>query len=425
MPKGLQPVEIDQIIAKLDESKLISILRNLIKIPSYLGEEEAKGDYVVSELERLGLEIVEMPLPTGDSLKRRNVLGILRGAGKGKNLMVCAHLDTHWPADGQIYPHEGVIEDGKIYGVGTGDSLSPMAAFLAAIDAIIKSEVPLKGDLIFAATADELGHKLGAQVIAESGMKIDLCIEGDIGNLFEICTCHTGKVELEITTKGYSGFIIGAFAERSGIKSVNAVVSMHKIMDYLFRMVKEEPYFHKKHPLLPGEGAGFYVGPIIGGSVGFGLPTRRPGKGPNQHGVGIPTPTWCKLRVGARYWPGETSEEFANVIKKWIDKAKAEDPSIDAEIEVYLDDMNTPWEAPSDSEMVKIVTQSVKHVLGKEPKLTGIVASGELPHYERAGMDCVLYGSNSRVGSLDEHVTIDELTKQCKVYIASILQACA
>jgi len=421
----MEKEEIDEVLSKISKPKVISYLRNLVKIPSYLGREAEKADYVAHELERLGLEVIEMPLSTIDPRGRRNVLGILRGNGTGKSLMICAHLDTHWPIEGQLFPHEATIKDDKIYGVGTGDSMTPIASFLGAIDAIRRAGVSLKGDLIFAATADELGHKMGARVMMESGLKADMCIEGDVGNALELCCCTVGKAELEIRTKGYTGFIIGALAERAGMKSVNAVVSMNKIINHLQRMVKEEPYFHQKHPMLPGEGAAFYIGPIIGGSVGYGLPTIEPGTSPGQHGLAIPPPTWCKLRVGVRYWPGQTSKEFVDMVKKWVDKAKVEDPSIEAEVEVYLDDYNTPWEASLDSEVIRVMRRAVKHVIGEEPKPCGIVATGEMQYYAKAGMRCVGYGTVPlRINVVDEHVTVDELITQCKVYTAAMLYAC-
>lgn len=415
----------DEVLSKMDEFKLITICRNLVKIPSYLGQEEAKADYVANELRNFGVEVIEMSLPTGDAAGRRNVLGILRGNGTGKSLLTGAHLDTFSPAEGQLHPHDGVIEDGKIYGKGTGDSHANLAAFMEAMDAIKRSGVTLKGDLILAATADELGLKLGAKAILDSGIKADMCLWGDASESpLNIYICNTGKVEVEIRTSGASGFPLAAFAERLRMKTVNAVVSMNKIINYLFMMVKEEPYFHKKHPLLPGEGAGFYIGPIIGGSNGFGDPVRKAGASPGGYGLAHPVPTWCRLRVGARYWPGETAEEFVALVNKWINKAKAEDPSIEAEAECYLDGGNVPWETSPDAEIVKILRKSIKSVHGKEPKCSGFIASGEITFYSQAPMDCVWYGCNMRVRAKDEHVTIKELTDLCRVYIIAILEVC-
>ncbi len=415
---------VDGVIAMLDEGKLISLLRSLIKIPSYIGEEEKKADFVQHHLERMGLEIVEMVLPTSDCHGRRNVLGIERGTSPGKSVMVCAHLDTHWPSVNHFSPHEALVQNGKIYGIGTGDSLTPMAALLSAIDTVKRSGVAIKGDLIFAATVDELGHKQGGQMIAESGMSVDICLEGDVGSPLEVFICHTGKVEVEIRTKGSSGFIIGAFSERAGHQTVNAVVSMNKIINSLLKMKEEDPYFDVTHPLLNGTGAGLHIGPIIGGSVGFGLPTRPPGKEPGQHGVTIPLPTWCKLRVGGRYWPGQTAQGFVDAVTDWVDRVKAEDSSIEAEINVYLDNDITAWETSEDTEAVQLISEAVKHVHQQEPTMAGMIASLELPFYDRAGVDCVSYGGNTRVGSQDEHTTVKELVDLTKVYIAFIMKAC-
>ena len=424
VPKQSGAKSVDDVIAMLDEGKLISLLRSLIKIPSYIGEEEEKANFVQHHLERMGLEIVEMVLPTADCHGRRNVLGIERGTGPGRNVMLCAHLDTHWPSVNHFSAHEALVQDGKIYGIGTGDSLTPMAALLSAIDTVKRSGVAIKGDLIFAATVDELGHKQGGQMIAESGMKIDICLEGDVGSPYEVFICHTGKVEVEIRTKGSSGFIIGAFSERAGHQTVNAVVSMNKIINSLLEMKEQDPYFQVTHPLLNGTGAGLHIGPIIGGSVGFGLPTRPPGKGPGQHGVTIPLPTWCKLRVGGRYWPGQTAQGFVDAVTRWVDKAKAEDATIEAEIDVYLDNDITAWETSEDAEAVQLISAAVKHVHRQEPVMAGMIASLEVPFYARAGIDCVSYGCNTRVGSPDEHTTVKELIDLTKVYIAFIMKAC-
>lgn len=424
---NLEETVVENVLGRIDFFKTINFLRSLVKIPSYLGQEEEKADFIAMQMERIGLEIIEIPLVDSVSWRRRNVLGVLKGKGGGTTLMVCAHIDTHWPREDQLYPHDGVIKDGKIFGVGTGDSHGNMAAFFGAIDAIIKSNVELKGDLIFAATAGELGYKSGAKALVDSGIKADMCIEGDWGCLDQVTVVHTGKAEVEIRTKGEPFTLISAMSERTGMKPVNAVAAMNTIINNLQRMVKEEPYFHQKHPLLPGEGAGFELGPIIGGSVGYGLPTNPAGctiGKPIIYGQARPPPTWCKLRVGARYWPSQTAKEFTDLVKKWAEKAKEEHPSANIEVELYLNHDNTPFEVSPETKVVKILKKAVTQIIGKEPKNGFCVCSGEVPIYQKAGMECVMYGPNFRGGTSDEHITIEELTKLTRVYTVAILEAC-
>lgn len=421
--KGLVSADlVEKALSKIDEFKLINYLRNLVRIPSYLGFEELKGDYISKEFERLGLEVVDVII---DAPNRRDVLGIMRGTGGGKSMMICAHLDTNWPVEGQVETaHEAIVKDGKIYGLGTGDSMAAMAAFLEAVDAIRRAKIELKGDLIFLASADELGHKEGALILEENILKADMCLVGETSG-FDIGVVHSGKVEVEITTRGQIPALLAGYAEKTGKKVVNAVLSMNAVINTLLQMAKEDPYFHQKHPLLPGEGAAFYLGPIIGGNTGYGDPRRRPGRTSDEHGLASPAPIWCKLRVGARYWPGQTAQEFLEIINKWLDQARAADPNLEVSAEMYLDDGNTPIETSPDAEIVGISRRAIKHVMGREPALIGSIFSTEGPFYERVGSDVVWIGPPTlRFGTPDEHVTIEELVTTCKIYTTAILEAC-
>jgi acetylornithine deacetylase/succinyl-diaminopimelate desuccinylase-like protein len=167
------------------------------------------------------------------------------------------------------------------------------------------------------------------------------------------------------------------------------------------------------------------IGAIIGGSTGDGDPTRRPGRGAGQFGLAKRTPQYCNLRLNARYWPGQTAQEFYETVKKWVDKAKAEDQSIDAEVEMYLSHGNDPFEISPDAEVVQYLKEAITHVLGKEPKLIGNIYSTEGPFYQRAGMQFVWCSPGMmRVGT-DEYITREELMKTVKIYTAMALNCCA
>lgn len=276
-------MKIDEVIGKIDNFKMVSILRNLVRIPSFTGEEKRKADYVAKEMERLGLEGIEtyIDYPKG----RRNVLGIMRNDGGGESLMLCAHLDTRFPREQeQFTKFETRMEGDMIYGNGTGDSMSPMAAIFGAFDAVKRAGVKLKGDIILLASADEMCFKEGALLLEENGITVDKCLIGEATDL-DIGIVHTGKAELEIKTVGKTGYEIGVYAERMGQEVINAILSMNTIINYLRQMVKEALYFQKTHPLLPGKGAALNVGTIIGGGTGDGDPTRRPGRKPGELGL--------------------------------------------------------------------------------------------------------------------------------------------
>lgn len=414
---GEKRVLVDKALDALDEFKLISILRNLIMIPGYNGHEDRKADYVLREMERRDLEIVENYIDV--ERNRRNVIGILRGEGTGKTLMLCAHHDTRWPHDGESGQHEARVEDDMIYGLGTGDSMPPTAVMFAVVDAIKRANIKLKGDLILLSSADEMCFKDGARILEENGIKADYCIMGEATD-FNIGVVHSGKAEVEITTRGRlpKTYDIAVFAERMGEHPVNAILSMNTIINYLRRAQKEDPFFQQTHPLLPGKGAAINFGTIIGGSRGDGDPTKNPGRGENDFGLAKRVPTWCKMRVGARHWPGQTAEEYRDTIQKWVDKAKEENPDIDATVELYLDHGNDPFVCPEDAEIVGIMRKVIKHSIDKDPDLVGMIFSSEGPFYQRAGMEFVYCCPPSR-GSIGEYITKEELMKLARIWTAA------
>jgi acetylornithine deacetylase/succinyl-diaminopimelate desuccinylase-like protein len=416
---------IEHVFKYINHFHLLTYVGNLIRIPSYLDNEMQKCDYLLNEMKNIGLETLEVII--GPSIHRRNILGYIRGVEHiNSNAIVCAaHIDTHWPQKSQEeIAHSGRVIDGKILGVGAGDSMTPLAAFLSAFDAIKKSGICLKKSACFLATVDELGSKKGAKILEEYGFKADMCLIGEQTDM-NIGIVHSGKVEVEVQIEGNAPSLLQGHAERIGLKVGNAVTAMVKVINNLENMVKEEPYFHKKHPLLPGEGAAFYIGPIIGGNTGYGNPNRGPGIGTETQGLAVPSPTWCKLRVGARYWPGQSAQEFVDLVNKWSKKAISDFHGITVTVNCYLDHGNTPLETNPNAQIVSILRSAIKQVANRDPELIGSVYSTEGPFFQRLGAEVAWCAPGiMRVGSPNEHVTIEELETYCKIYISAIIRAC-
>jgi acetylornithine deacetylase/succinyl-diaminopimelate desuccinylase-like protein len=251
-----------------------------------------------------------------------------------------------------------------------------------------------------------------------------MCLIGEQTDM-EIGIVHTGKVEVEILVEGQAPSLLQGHAERLGLKVGNAVTAMVHVLSNLEKMVEQESFFHQKHPMLPGEGAAFYVGPIIGGNTGYGSPTRGPAIGTDRQGLAVPPPTWCKVRVGARYWPGQSSEEFVHLVRIWAEKAIADNPSISVKVECYLDHGNVPVVTDSNARIVEILRSAINKVTGRQPKLIGSVYSTEGPFFQRMGAEVAWCAPGvMRVGSAREHVTLEELETYTKIYLAAILKAC-
>jgi acetylornithine deacetylase len=81
-------------------------------VPGAPGEAEI-ADYIAHWLERAGLDVQLIESVSG----RPNVVGIARGSGSGKTLLLNGHMDTVG-AGGMPHPHEPFIKAGRLYGRG-------------------------------------------------------------------------------------------------------------------------------------------------------------------------------------------------------------------------------------------------------------------------------------------------------------------
>ena len=91
---------------------------------------------------------------------RPSVLVRARGAGGGRTLLLCGHIDTVG-VEGMTAPHEPRVEGDRLHGRGAYDMKAGVAAALVACRAA--ATAGLAGDVVVAAVADEEHASLGVQ----------------------------------------------------------------------------------------------------------------------------------------------------------------------------------------------------------------------------------------------------------------------
>src|SRR5512146_1026281 len=124
-------------------------------IPGAPGEAEI-AQYIGQWLERADLEVQFLESVAG----RPNVVGIARGTGGGRTLLLNGHMDTVGVA-GMPEAHRLRLDRqaGRLYGRGAYDMKGGLAAcMLATAEARRRN---LRGDVIFAGVIDEEYASLG------------------------------------------------------------------------------------------------------------------------------------------------------------------------------------------------------------------------------------------------------------------------
>jgi len=112
----------------------------------------------------------------GDDPKRKNFVARLKGNGKSRPLLLMAHSDvvpaekSQWTAD----PFGAEVRDGYMYGRGTLDTKSLLAAELAVMVEIKRRNIKLGRDLILVSESDEESGSTGITwLIKNAWPKID------------------------------------------------------------------------------------------------------------------------------------------------------------------------------------------------------------------------------------------------------------
>ncbi len=146
---------------------VIRLLKDLVAIDSVnpalvpgAAGEAAIARALVAEYRRIGLATEVQEVAPG----RPNVVGVLDGRAPGRSLMLCGHIDTVGVA-GMARPFDPVERDGRVYGRGSQDMKSGVAAMIDAARVVIESGGLAAGRLIVAAVVDEEHESIGADAL--------------------------------------------------------------------------------------------------------------------------------------------------------------------------------------------------------------------------------------------------------------------
>lgn len=182
--------------AERQSAPMIEFCQRLIRQPSMPGEEGPLAQIVQGEMERLGYDDVWTD-------RAGNVIGVLRGSGGGRSLMLNTHLDHVGVGDPATWPHhpfEAVIDGDTLYGRGASDIKGATAPQVYAAAVLREAGFVPAGDLYVTAVVLEEVGGLGARVLVEE-VQTDAAILGEATSN-GIRRGHRGRTGLWVEMRG-------------------------------------------------------------------------------------------------------------------------------------------------------------------------------------------------------------------------------
>ncbi|KAJ4863556.1 pyridoxal-phosphate dependent enzyme domain-containing protein [Trichoderma breve] len=182
------PVELTQTLVRINSAN-----PSMGSIPG--PGETAVARYISAWMEHRDIEAHWIEPTPG----RPSVVGVARGSGGGKSLMLNGHIDTVTLVGYEGDPLNGDIIDGKLYGRGAADMKCGIAA--AMVTLANAKQQGLSGDVIFTGVADEEFESIGTQQVLEAGWRADGAIVSEPTNM-DILYAHKGFVWFEVDIHG-------------------------------------------------------------------------------------------------------------------------------------------------------------------------------------------------------------------------------
>ena len=191
--QAYEAIDVDFILATLAQS---------VEIPSPTGEERAVAEFFTKTMNDRGIEASYQPIDG----YRGNSIGRVNGAGAGPDLLFYGHLDTTFTANlredlavtggvdrPDLLPQFQRRED-LLCGLGVQNPKGSVTCALAAVDAVIRSRIPLLGGVTLGFAAGGIhkrpvdglmrsyegrhyqGFGIGCEYMLKHGLCADYCI---------------------------------------------------------------------------------------------------------------------------------------------------------------------------------------------------------------------------------------------------------
>jgi acetylornithine deacetylase len=322
---------------------------------------------------------------------RPNVIGIVRGTGGGKSLMLNAHMDTVG-FGGMPDPLSGRIDGDRVYGRGAWDMKGSLAAIMLTAKDLAQN--PPAGDVIVTAVVDEEYASIGTTAIVER-YTADGAIVSEPTQL-ELSVAHKGFIWFDITTAGFA-----AHGSRPDL-GVDAIAKMGKVLVGL-EQLSDRLLASEQHPLL-GTGS-VHASLIRGGSELSSYPGS------------------CTLSIERRLVPGETPELAEQELRTIIDQAGEGDADFKSTLQAGL--YRAPFEQPLEDPIVTAVRESATDVLGATPIYAGETGWMDSAILSAAGIPTVIFGPDG-VGAHADEEWVDLATlEQCRqIYVRTARAFC-
>lgn len=423
-------VDEQAVLDAIDEQGLLRDLADLVAIPSVGGTdaEVAAQDWCASRLSDLGLAVDAWDIDVAaeraapgfpgtevDRSRARGCVGVLGGAARPAgargagvpSLAFCGHTDVVPPGERSAWPDADPwrlrLADGVAAGRGTCDMKGGLAAVLAAVSALVATDVRLSRPLAVHAVSAEEDGGLGAFATLRRGHRAEACVIAEPTGA-AVVPANAGSLTFRLEVGGRATH--GSTRTR-GVSAIDLLAPVQAALRELETERNASVPALFAHLDLPWP---LSIGVVRAGDWASTVPDRLVAEG----------------RYGVR--PGESLDEARAAFEGALKRACAAHPWLrDHPVQVSWPGGEFASGALSDGDPLLADLSSCVVAQGSpQPAVLGAPYGSDLRHYTAAGVPTLQYGPGDvqYAHAVDEHVEVADLLRCARVYALLALRRC-
>ncbi len=415
----------ERIIAAIAENEehIVSFLRRLVQFESVTGNEGEIQAFMADTFKEMGLEVDEFE-PDPERLRhypgflepdlpfdgRPNVVGVWKGSGGGKSLLLNGHVDTvplEGPEKWTEHPAlSGALEQGRITGRGVSDMKGGVAAMTMAVYVLKQLGLQPKGDVIVESVVDEERTGLGTLACVEKGYNADAGICCETSDLEVMAAC-IGRMWFTIHVRGKP---TGIAARWKGVSAIEKAMKLVEAVDDLEKIRIDT----LTHPLYPDNRGALPCAVTM------------------FHGGSFPSiaPEEATLRGSLGLMPYEDPLEVEEQLREQVMRIADADPWLrnnPPHVTTEGGYVAAGAEIPTDHPIMNTVSRCFEEATGRRPVYSGRMGAADTRFLIREGnTPTVIFGPGltDQMHAVNEYLPVENLLTATRVIALAIHDWC-
>jgi succinyl-diaminopimelate desuccinylase len=377
-----------ELVSSVDPEKLKNMTLDLVRIPSPTGHSDDVSEFYAEYLKKIGLQPeIEQVIPGAP-----NVLATVKGYDPGPKLTLLAHLDTI-PSLGHPDPY---YDNGIIYGRGSADMKSGVAAQTEVARILIENDVKFNGELMIAThSAHEIpgGACEGLFKMIKSGILGDAVISTEGRNdVLPIEAKGMCQYDIHITRPGE------IIHEQAARNIPHPIMIARKLLE----VMEQRNALWEKHSFEFIGSQTLFVGKIESGNFYNRLPKD------------------CLIVGTIRFGPDKSFDDIEQEFNSLISEVQA---TTTAEINLKLNCIGLGYQLKKETPIVQDLCKAYVEVTGYPLPYGGITFAADAAKVNRfSHISAVQYGTGVEFAHAElERVNVADIVKVTKVLLLATL----